>query len=65
MVTTPILKIYIIYSQNKYGKKFEKKSFLHKIYAKNPIYPPPINMGSEKIVSKSKSDRIFVIYVKK
>jgi len=65
MVTTPTLKINIIYSPNKYGKKIEKKPFLHKIYAKNPINPPPFNMGYEKIVSKSKSDRIFVIYVKK
>jgi hypothetical protein len=47
------------------AKKIEKKSFLHKIYAKNPINPPPINMGWVKIVSKTKSDRIFVIYVKK
>jgi hypothetical protein len=65
MVTTPTLKIDIIYSLNQNGKKVEKKSCLHKIYAKNTINPPPFNLGSEKIVSKSKSDRIFVIYVKK
>ncbi len=64
IITRPTPKNFkIIFTKYKYKKK-RKKSFLHKIYAKNPFEYPLKGLKSEKIFAKCKTNNKFVIFIK-